>query len=1135
MQFLEGGLVLSASDLTGFAACEHLTQLEISAARGERTPPKREDPMLDVLSRRGDEHESHHLETLRGTGLRVAEIPGDARTRAELESAELATIAAMRAGVDVIYQATFFDGRWRGHADFLRRVARPSDLGPWSYEVADTKLARRVKAAALLQMCEYSEHVARVQGVVPEHMHVIAGDGEEHEFLVADYAAYHRTLKSRYEELVFGPTLDTYPDPVDHCGICRWADECKLRRRADDHLSLVSGMRRDQAHKLAAVGVETRAALADVSAATPVAGISDASLQRLRHQAQLQVRGEGMHPPIYELLPPEPPEPVDTVAGDPAVDPSIAALVWPQRGWAALPEPSPGDLFFDMEGDPYALDGGLEYLFGVIELVDGEPRYHAFWAHDRAGEKRAFEAFIDFVGVQRSRHPEMHIYHYAPYEPSAAKRLMGAHDTRAREVDELLRGDVFVDLYAVVRRALRLGLESYSLKQVEKLYMDRPAGDVMDAGSSIVAYEDYLQDGDAARLDGIQIYNEDDCMSTLRLHRWLEARRADAERDFGPIPRPTTKDGAAPEPVGARDLEVRALVDQLTRGLPEAAEDRDPDQQARWLLAQMLDWHRRESKPDWWDYFARLRMSEEELADDRACIGGLECTGEGTTLGRSKVYRYAFSPQDHKLGVGTRPHDPASGRAAGEIVAMHDVEGWLDLKRGPAAMQGPHPRGLVPDRPRTTAAMESAITRVAEWVVEHGMGAPGPYRAARDLLLRNPRVPGAPAFSEPYLAIQGPPGSGKTYTGAGLILQLVREGKRVGITAHSHAVIGNLLEAVGERAAAEGLAVRALQKAEDHQRCTEGFVECVDDAKLVEQAVHDGGFDVIAGTSWLWAREGMADAVDVLFVDEAGQKSLADVIAVSGATRQLVLLGDPQQLAQPSKGSHPAGAEVSALEHLLAGESTMPETLGMFLATTHRMHPAVCAFVSEVAYESRLHSERGLEHQSIDGFAGLRFVPVSGGGNRSWSAEEVEAVDGLVRGLVGRTWTDRDGRTRALSLDDVLVVTPYNAQVAKLAERLPEGARVGTVDKFQGQEAPVTIYSMATSSADDVPRTMEFLYDLHRLNVAVSRARAESIIVGNPELLRVHCRTPRQMLLANALCRYVERSAEASAARSSAV
>ncbi len=383
----------------------------------------------------------------------------------------------MQQGADVIYQATFFDGRWRGHADFLLKVDHPSpNLGAWSYEVADTKLARRVKAGALLQMCHYSEHVARLQGTDPQHMHVITGDGEQHTEKVRDYAAYYRTLKKRFEAIIDeatatnAATADTYPDPVDHCGVCRWADVCKQRRRDDDHLSLVAGMRSDHARKFQVAGITTRTELAALDADTPIPGVGALSLERLRTQANLQVRGEDQRPQLYELLPPEPPpsQPNEELLNAFAAD-NAELPTWPKRGFAALPEPSPGDLFFDMEGDPYALDdGGLEYLFGVVE-TSGE--YTPFWGHTRAEEKQAFEAFIDFVMARLAVHPDLHIYHYAPYEPTRIKHLMGIHGTREQEVDELLRGERFVDLYAVVRQGVRIGTESYSLKQVEHLYL----------------------------------------------------------------------------------------------------------------------------------------------------------------------------------------------------------------------------------------------------------------------------------------------------------------------------------------------------------------------------------------------------------------------------------------------------------------------------------------------------------------------------------------------------------------------------------------------------------------------------------------------------------------------------------------
>ncbi|MFN8027112.1 MAG: TM0106 family RecB-like putative nuclease [Acidimicrobiia bacterium] len=881
MQLLEGELVLSASDLTGFAACAHLTQLELSVVRGERTRPDRDDPMLDVLSRRGTEHEEKHLAREYEAGKVVVEIPGDCFTRAELVAAQEATLEAMRAGADTIYQATFFDGRWRGHADFLVKVDTPSNLGNWSYEVADTKLARRVKAAAILQMAAYSEQLAALQGVTPEHIHVVTGDGVSHPFRLADYAAYHRHIKARYEALVLAapgaPGSDTYPEPVDHCGICRWADDCKDRRRADDHLSLVSGLRRDQVHKLAEAGITTRVELAHAPSPLNVPNLGDATAERLRHQAELQVRGDGQPPFPFEILPPE----------VPPADPEKDA---PRRGWGMLPAPSPGDIYFDMEGDPYALDDdgsgvGLEYLFGAIVLDgdDSTQRYVPFWAHDRAAEKRAFENFIDFVMARRKQHPDLHVYHYAPYETSAMKRLMGAHRTREAEVDELLRADVFVDLYAAVRSSVRIGTESYSLKQVEKLYMKRAEGEVMDAGGSIVAYEAYLDDGDTTRLDDIAMYNEEDCASTLGLHRWLEEQRAAAEQQYGPIDRPKEGDGTPSDDIQARIDEAEELADQLTRGVPPLASDRTPEEQARWLLAQLVDWHRRESKPEWWAHFARLAMSPDELFDDRESISGLVYDGDVEEIANSVVQRFTFPAQDHKFHEGSKPLDPVTVRGAGEVMFVDDIEGVIHLKRGRAAIALGNPRALVPQKPLDNKVLEQAIRRVARSVIANGISGDGPYQPARDLLLRTPRQPSDGSFDHPYLAIQGPPGAGKTYTGAGLVLELVRAGKKVGLTAHSHAAIGNLLDAVGERAAQEGVAVRALQKAEHHQLCPHGIVSKADDNARVLSAIGTHEFDVFAGTAWLWAREDMQHSVDVLFVDEAGQKSLADVVAVSGA------------------------------------------------------------------------------------------------------------------------------------------------------------------------------------------------------------------------------------------------------------
>jgi uncharacterized protein len=362
-----------------------------------------------------------------------------------------------------------------------------------------------------------------------------------------------------------------------------------------------------------------------------------------------------------------------------------------------------------------------------------------------------------------------------------------------------------------------------------------------------------------------------------------------------------------------------------------------------------------------------------------------------------------------------------------------------------------------------------------------------------------------------------------------MIVELVRQGRRVGITAVSHKVISNLLGEVCRTAAKAGVPLKAVQKANDGDECQHPAVMHAKDNQAVLSALVTRTAKVAAGSAWLWAREEMANSVDVLFVDEAGQMSLANVLAVSQAATSIVLLGDPQQLDQPQKGLHPLGAEVSALGHLLNGRATIAADQGVFLTETRRLHPDVCAFTSELFYEGRLVSRPENAKQRLNagdplGGTGLRFASVEHSGNQNESVEEVERVASAVADLLrtGTTWTDKTGKTHALGPQDILIVAPYNAQVSALLERLPAGSRVGTVDKFQGQEAPVVLYSMATSTPEDAPRGMEFLYSLNRLNVAVSRARCVAVIVANPSLFQVQCRTPRQIELANAFCRYLE-------------
>jgi uncharacterized protein len=1127
-------LVVSPTDLTKFLACRHLTALDQAVALGERPPPPGGGEALEVLFRRGIAHEQAYLDRLRGDGRRVVAIDTEPARRgpAGLREAEAATVAAMAAGADVVYQGTFFDGVWRGHADFLlRRDDRPGAWA-WSYDVADTKLARRLAVPAILQMATYAERLTTLQGVAPERLVVVTGDAEERPYLFADCVAYARLLRAELLAFLDGRPPTT-PEPVAHCGQCRWQTDCRAGWRAADDLGLVAGMRRRQAQALRRAGITTVRLLAAASPGDVPPSVGRSSADRLTRQARLQVAARGTGARVRELLPPE-----------------------PGRGLALLPAPSPGDVFFDMEGDPFAGESGLEYLFGLVD----RGTFTGYWATDPADEKEAFENLVDHLVAAWEKDPGMHVYHYAPYEPTRLKALSGRYDTRCAEVDRLLRGNRLVDLYTVVKQGVRVSAESYSLKQLEPFYWGRGRGSagVSDALGSVVAFETWLLERDQALLDDIRDYNEEDCRSTQALRDWLEGLRLEGGGDPR-FPRPEHGDGAAPAAVEEEAEETARLRSRLLEGLPEAAASRSAPQQARWLLAALLDWHRREALPQWWQFFHRRERTDAELQADTSALGGV---GPATLAGASKqsaLWRMEFEPQDTKVTPGSgRWIDPRSGSAV-RIHAIDPEEGVLVVARragGPA----PELTALVPAGPVPTQEHRARLHELAGWVLAHGVDSPLPqWRAARDLLLRTPprtggpgQRPGGPVRRHGeeaaetlvrvaralaadgaggLLAVQGPPGTGKTHTGARAIVRLVEAGLRVGICAFSHKAIGNLIEQTCRAAQEAGVPLRGIRKADERGARANDAVPSTTDNAAVDVALAGGAVDLVAGTTWLFAREALAGAVDVLVVDEAGQLSLADVLAVSHAARCVVLLGDPQQLTQPVEGVHPPGAEASALEHLLDGRATLPPQHGVLLDRTFRMHPDVAAFVSRLSYEGRLGVAGGRERLCVEAEgalrgAGLRWVPVEHAGNTSASREEALVVRRLVGGLLaGGRWTDHEGVTHPLTPAEVLVLTPYNQQAHRVRRALADlpggaGVLVGTVDKLQGRQAAVAVYTLATSSTADAPRGSDFLFSLNRLTVAVSRSRALTVVVASPALLLAPVPRPADLRRVNALAAY---------------
>ncbi|WP_396667773.1 TM0106 family RecB-like putative nuclease [Microbacterium sp. R86528] len=1156
MRYIEqdNRIIWSASDLKAAAECEFAWVRGIDVRLG-RTPAvdEPEDLTLERAGRLGTVHEHRVLDQyIAQFGDRVVTIPEVRSSNAEgLADAVAKTNAALASDAAVIFQAAFATEEFVGFADFLVR----DEDGRWL--VQDTKLARRARVTALMQLAAYVDQLDRLAVPRASQVQLLLGDGTVSEHDVDDLMPVFALRRERLFALIADRELESGAEgepiawgdargelDVFACGRCATCDGEVIASR---DLLLVAGMRPVQRARLRDAGITTVDEL--VSAALPPKGMSVEAFSMLRTQARLQLASPAggvveQHPSQQDedLAPPIPTFEV--------VAPSALG---------ALPRPSVGDLFFDFEGDPLHSEPrasgtepalwGIDYLFGWVDNLD---QYTALWAHSFDEEKRALESFLDIVAMRRREHPDMHIYHYAPYEPTHLLAMAARYGTREADVDRLLADGIFVDLYPVVRRALRVGSRSYSIKKLEPLYMgaDVRTSDVQKGDDSIVRYvEARALDADGAHdearaiFDDLADYNRYDCVSTRRLRNWLvdRAREANLRPSANPDPSETVYEPSA------RSVLLNALASEHDPVSPRA--------QSLRMAAAAIDYYPREAKSFWAMHFLRLREpvsmwqeSRDVVVVDAARSRVLEDwhRPEGRRVDRRVIELRGELAPGTRLGEGSKPFalyelpvpfpfaaSPRFIHADHAITIIESLDDGAIVEE--TAISGETwnnlPIALTPAAPPRAANQQSAIDAWADTLIDSA--AELPAGAATDLIARRPprtlsgELPRANGddvdaiaraivdLDRSYLAVQGPPGTGKTYVGSHVIARLVAEhGFKVGVVAQSHAVVENMLD----RVVAAGLESSLVGKApKDPFAPAHPFTVLKKTGIAQFASEHEASGYVIGGTAWDFAHEARVPrgSLDLLVIDEAGQFSLASTIAVSLASPRLLLLGDPQQLPQVSQGTHPEPVDTSALGWVMDGSDVIPADYGYFLARTWRMHPEVAQPVSRLSYRGELRAHPSTAHRSIAGVSsGVIPVPVRHRGNATASLEEAEAVVELVTDLIGREWTDvtvgADGdinveSPRPLDTADIIVVTPYNAQQVTVEEALMAAGyaavRVGTVDKFQGQEAAVAIVSLAASAGRDAPRGLEFLLLRNRLNVAISRAEHTAYIVHSPALL----------------------------------
>ena len=1133
MNVIDSRWVFSPRDLISELECEQRLNLDWAVENDLiKSPGSEFSDELDLLIKQGELHEARLVEKLRAQGS-FREIGKPVFTDESLNSALQQTLKAMADGIDTIWQATLYTKTFIGFADFLIRVKddagnpiTDSD-GRFIYDPVDAKSARTAKRSAVLQVAAYAHALVSLGLPAPHKIHLRLG-GEQHWQalstdlldLVDDYLHRLNLKKESFSK----PTEPLWAAPRESCMRCRWQQMCEDGRVRDRDLSLVQEIRSTTRVALIESGIKTIDQLAIASDEQRPKGAKEVSLQtfeNLRAQANLQIRGEVELKPIYEVR-------------------DINRL-------GLLPNSDPGDVWFDMEGDPFANSGsGLEYMFGIAFLDNSELKFKTFNAKNIMEEKQAFADFIEFVLERLRSNPGMHIYHYAQYEVTAMFKLSLRHGIYEDVIDNLIRSGVFVDLYSIVRNTFRFSTPSLSIKDVEGIYQDKrdKSVGVNTAVNSVIQFELALtklenndQSGFDEILDQIKKYNQDDCFSTYNIDRWIraEAQILGAGIGYLQLDADAVVDGQI-----QIEGTLKSVVEAISAHTLEDPAKRTNEQSALSLLAAAILFYRREVRPAWHAIFERAKtpIDEFEKFNDVIPVSKAQSTMWEVPPGKRNYRRtITITATDleisHILDIDQTPQALYEIAPVGFKRLNESTRGFKDVKI--VAINGDEiiieesikrdtwdhtPIALLPPKPYGTKQMEDVLVELGKLVLQNleaGLAAFSPS-AWTDLLLRNPPrqksgglkhggeklddiVTSLKDSDNSYVAVQGPPGTGKTYLGVRVIAKLAEAGWKIGVVAQSHAVIEKLLDDLHKLNPNI-----AIGKKGQFENSTKPYHTPDLSSWMYEQK---NGF-VVGGTIWSFSNPATRTAkLDLMVIDEAGQFSLANsLVALSCADRGL-FLGDPQQLPQVSQANHPEPVEVSVLAHILGRLPTIPDHLGYFLETTYRMHPLLAKPVSILQYEGKLHSaDHCAKRVLVDVAPGLQIINVEHSGNTTRSKEEVDVLIPMIPKIIGKDWIDfKDGKAlpaRALSESDILIVTAYNMQVRYIKSRLAVAGykkiKVGTFDKFQGQEAPIVFVSMATSSSEDLPRGIDFLLSPNRLNVAISRAQWACYLLRSPKL-----------------------------------
>lgn len=1074
---------LSPTDLSHFLDCKHIISLDMAVLKGRKILTQTGDEFSEIITKKGLEHERNYFHYLQHSVSVFHEIDEDKNYTNRLED----TLSAIQRGSDLVYQGYLAYGDWAGIADFLIKDTGTGDV---RYSVVDTKLSLTPKPSHISQVVIYAILMGRLGLEVPKYGKIVSPSQDEgqkfsiFDFKISNFINVVQTQMNALQSFVRSPQ-DTRPIPCQFCDLCKYRDHCKAELKNSKSIFELSNTTKAQEDRLRRSGIYN---LTDLShSKNRPSSIAPKTYERLVKKAQLRLpRLNGGKPTFHYIGPTE-----------------------AHKELGIIPAPSEYDIFFDIEGDPF-IDGGLEYLFGLQMGPKTTDEFIDIWSHNSEEEKTATHKTISILYDICLAHNDAHIYHYNAYEINALRKLSQKYEVLEDELDALLRANRFVDLYPIVGKNLLTSEKGNSLKDLEVFFLKgKREHEVQSAASSVVMYEKWTQLRDPLILEEIRLYNEQDCRSLPLLRDWLikEVFPASVQR------KPSETISVVTE---ERDVDIPTNVEDV-------------------VLGSLVKYHKREAKPYWWSYFDCMTANDGDLILDSAILAACSLIES-----KGKLHKYQFPEQEHKFSESDKVYciNPSIKKASSAtITILDDKSNTLTLNSNKPLGQNIHLKETPsPSFEQIQARLSHvASSRKSEWMDLDLKSIKGcitqidkkfeiSEKWAESIFEhQNVSLRGGITF------VQGPPGSGKTYQGAAFISKLssLGLGKMCIVTAQSHKAIEHLLNKSADILSTEKVTLLKFggKKKENHKSIGH-FTSYPELAELLSlKILRAPDVSIVLGMTVYGVcklyNEFDVPRADYLIIDEAGQYGLANAVACASVAENVILLGDQNQLPNVIQGTHPNGVGASVMNFCLGLDSIVPPSHGIFLSQTRRLHPNICSYISDKFYQSKLSphevtASRKLFQKDSDypvDLSGIHLEELNHTNSSQRSTEEAEHIVNLIQSIKASCLIDIDGNIREVDDSDFIVIAPFNAQVKLIQSKLEETIRVGTVDRFQGQEAPIAIISMTSSSGMDAPKGLNFLLNRNRLNVAISRAQVACYVLCAKTLFESKCNTIEQMSL----------------------